>query len=138
MSEERAMREAIAEFNVQGRGRLLKRYKFSRSSKFYLIHGQRLYDTKVLVAVAYISFTAPSKARRDIPADSRCARRVITGRLCGLPSAVFLWDMGSKTHSPNRSGQRKSDISKERCSTNTFTPFTLTPLETPNNPKFHR
>jgi hypothetical protein len=49
----RTMQQAVAEFDEQGRTRLLKRYGFSRSSKFYLIHGQHLYDTKVLVAVAY-------------------------------------------------------------------------------------
>jgi hypothetical protein len=47
------MRKAIAEFNEEGRARLLKRYGFSRSSKFYLIYKQRFYDTKVLVAAAY-------------------------------------------------------------------------------------
>jgi hypothetical protein len=48
-----AMRDAISEFNKQGRAKFLKRYGFSRSSKFYLIHGQRLYDVKALVAAAY-------------------------------------------------------------------------------------
>jgi hypothetical protein len=49
----RAMREAIADFNSKGRIQFLKRYSFSRSSKHYLIFGQRLYDTKALVAAAY-------------------------------------------------------------------------------------
>lgn len=45
-----ALRQAIAEFNRKGRTRFLKRYGFSRSSRVYLIYGQRLYDTKALVA----------------------------------------------------------------------------------------
>jgi hypothetical protein len=49
----RAMREAIAEFDERGRAKFLRRYGFSRSSTFYLIFGQRLYDTKALVAAAY-------------------------------------------------------------------------------------
>lgn len=49
----RAMREAIAEFNEKGRAQFLKHYRFSRSSKFYLIFEDRIYDTKVLVAAAY-------------------------------------------------------------------------------------
>jgi hypothetical protein len=48
-----ALRQAIAEFNREGRTRFLKRYGFSRSSRVYLIYGQRLYDTKALVAAAY-------------------------------------------------------------------------------------
>src|SRR5712671_6900993 len=48
-----AMREAIAEFDKRGRAQFLKQYGISRSSKFYLIFGQRLYDTKALVAAAY-------------------------------------------------------------------------------------
>jgi 5-methylcytosine-specific restriction protein A len=48
-----SMLKAIAEFNEYGRMKFLKRYGLSRSSKFYLIHRQRLYDTKALVAAAY-------------------------------------------------------------------------------------
>src|SRR5712671_3053811 len=48
-----AMREAIAEFDKRGRAQFLKQYGISRSSKFYLVFGQRLYDTKALVAAAY-------------------------------------------------------------------------------------
>jgi len=48
-----AMKKAIAEFNERGRAQFLKRYGLLRSSKFYLIFGQRLYDTKALVAAAY-------------------------------------------------------------------------------------
>jgi hypothetical protein len=48
-----AMREAIEELKKEGRIEFLKRYGFSRSSKFYLRYGQRLYDTKALVAAAY-------------------------------------------------------------------------------------
>ncbi len=48
-----AMRTAIAEFNELGREQFLKRYGLFRSSKFYLIFNQRIYDTKVLVAAAY-------------------------------------------------------------------------------------
>jgi len=46
----RAMGKAIAEFNARGRVRFLKNYDVSRSSKFYLIFEERLYDTKALVA----------------------------------------------------------------------------------------
>lgn len=49
----RAMRKAIEEFNKKGRAQFLKQYGFLRSSKFYLIFGQQLYDTKPLVAAAY-------------------------------------------------------------------------------------
>ena len=51
--DQQAMREAIVEFNKQGRTQFFKRYGFSRSSRVYLIYGQRLYDTKALVAAAY-------------------------------------------------------------------------------------
>jgi hypothetical protein len=44
---------AIKEFNSLGRGKFLKRYGFSRASKFYLIHEQRIYDTKALIGAAY-------------------------------------------------------------------------------------
>ncbi len=47
----------IQEFNDLGRDRFLKRYSFSRSSKFYLIHEERIYDTKVLVGAAYLHAT---------------------------------------------------------------------------------
>jgi hypothetical protein len=48
---------AIQEFNDLGRDRFLKKYGFSRSSKFYLIHEQRLYDTKALLGAAYLHAT---------------------------------------------------------------------------------
>jgi hypothetical protein len=48
-----AMRKAIAEFNDLGRVQFLKQYGFGRSSKYYLRFGQRLYDTKALLAAAY-------------------------------------------------------------------------------------
>lgn len=66
-----AMREAIAEFNRQGRRWLLKQYGFSRSSKFYLIHGQRLYDTKVLVAVAYRHATGKTLRHSEFSGGAR-------------------------------------------------------------------
>ena len=47
------MLKAIREFNRLGRLSFLRRYGFSRASKFYLIHARRLYDTKPLVAAAY-------------------------------------------------------------------------------------
>lgn len=48
-----AMVSAIHEFNELGRTKFLKKYGVSRSSKFYLIHEEQLYDTKALVAAAY-------------------------------------------------------------------------------------
>ena len=51
--DEIALLKAIEEFNDLGRAKFLKKYDFSRSSKFYLIHEQRLYDTKALVSAAY-------------------------------------------------------------------------------------
>jgi len=48
-----ALLAAIKEFNDLGRDKFLKKYDFSRSSKFYLIHEQRIYDTKALVGAAY-------------------------------------------------------------------------------------
>ncbi len=51
--DEIALLKAIEEFNDLGRAKFLKKYGFSRSSKFYLIHEQRLYDTKALVSAAY-------------------------------------------------------------------------------------
>jgi hypothetical protein len=48
-----ALLAAIQEFNDLGRDKFLKKYGFSRSSKFYLIHEQRIYDTKALVGAAY-------------------------------------------------------------------------------------
>jgi hypothetical protein len=48
-----AMHKAISEFDRLGRTRFLQRYGVYRSSKYYLIHDQRIYDTKALVAAAY-------------------------------------------------------------------------------------
>lgn len=48
-----AMGQAIREFDELGRVRFLREYRFSRSSKFYLMYDQRLYDSKALVAAAY-------------------------------------------------------------------------------------
>lgn len=47
------MRKTIEEFNALERAKFLKRYDSSRSSKFYLMFGDRLYDTKALVSAAY-------------------------------------------------------------------------------------
>ncbi len=51
--DEIAMLKAIEEYNDLGRAKFLKKYGFSKSSKFYLIHEKRLYDTKALVSAAY-------------------------------------------------------------------------------------
>lgn len=48
-----AMWAAINEFNKLGRAKFLKKYHFSRSSKFYLKFEERIYDTKALVAAAF-------------------------------------------------------------------------------------
>jgi hypothetical protein len=53
----KALLMAIQEFNDLGRYKFLKKYSFSRSSKFYLIHEQRIYDTKALVGAAYFHAT---------------------------------------------------------------------------------
>ena len=55
--DEIALLKAIEEFNALGRAKFLKKYGFSRSSKFYLFHEQRLYDTKALVSAAYLRAT---------------------------------------------------------------------------------
>lgn len=60
-----AMLIAISEFNELGRTQFLKRYGMSRSSKFYLIHKQRLYDTKALVAAAYRHATGNMLRKTD-------------------------------------------------------------------------
>jgi hypothetical protein len=59
------MRLAIEEFNKTGRAQFLKRSGFSRSSKFYLIFRQRLYDTKALVAAAYWHATRKTVRHSD-------------------------------------------------------------------------
>lgn len=48
-----ALLAAIGEFNRLGRTKFLAAYGFSRSSKFYAFHQDRLYDTKALVAAAF-------------------------------------------------------------------------------------
>ncbi len=45
--------KAIEEFRKIGRADFLKRYGFSRSSKYYLRHEGQIYDTKSLLAAAY-------------------------------------------------------------------------------------
>jgi len=45
--------KAIEEFNELGVTKFFKRYDSSRSSKFYLMFRDRLYDTKALVSAAY-------------------------------------------------------------------------------------
>ena len=51
--DEIALLKAIEEYDRLGRAKFLKKYGFSRSSKFYLVHEQRLYDTKALVSAAH-------------------------------------------------------------------------------------
>lgn len=60
-----AMRKAIAEFNELGRVKFLKQYRFSRSSKFYLMYEQRLYDSKALVAAAFRHATGKRLANTE-------------------------------------------------------------------------
>jgi len=59
-----AMYGAIKEFNELGRARFLGRYGIARSTKFYLIYDQRLYDTKSLVAAAF--YHATGRGLRNI------------------------------------------------------------------------
>ena len=69
--DEIALLQAIDEFNDQKRAKFLKKYDFSRSSKFYLIHEQRLYDTKALVSAAYRHATGKRRPTRQ----TVCAQR---------------------------------------------------------------
>lgn len=55
--DEVSLLKAIEEFNNLKRAKFLKKYGFSRSSKFYLVHEQRLYDTKALISAAYYHAT---------------------------------------------------------------------------------
>jgi hypothetical protein len=53
----KALSEAIREFGRLGRTRFLKKWAFSRSSKFYLLHQQHLFDVKSLVGASYFHAT---------------------------------------------------------------------------------
>lgn len=53
----RALTVAIDEFDELGRSKFLRQYGFGRSSKFYLLHGQKLYDTKPLISASYFHAT---------------------------------------------------------------------------------
>jgi hypothetical protein len=52
-----AIQRAIIEYDKCGRRVFLKKYGFSRSSKFYLLHNERIYDTKPVVSAAYFYAT---------------------------------------------------------------------------------
>ena len=56
--------DAIKEFKNLGRAKFLRKYGFSRSSKFYLLHANRIYDTKALIGAAY-SYATGRKIRHD-------------------------------------------------------------------------
>jgi hypothetical protein len=75
-----ALLKAIDQFNTLGRARFLRKYDISRSSKFYLFHGERLYDTKALVASAYYHGTGRRLPRHRFgggPQTTNVIRRVI-------------------------------------------------------------
>jgi hypothetical protein len=52
-----ALSRAINEFRELGRTKFLRKYGFARSSKFYFLHKQQLYDTKSLVGASYFYAT---------------------------------------------------------------------------------
>lgn len=79
-----ALLGAISEFNELGRTRFLKRYGVSRSSRFYLIHNQRLYDTKALVASAYRHATG--RKLRSIDFAGGAQTKAVFDRLAKLNS----------------------------------------------------
>lgn len=56
---------AIDEYKSLGREKILARYGFSRSSKYYLFADGRIFDTKVLVAAAYFAATGHRLTRSD-------------------------------------------------------------------------
>jgi hypothetical protein len=53
----RALSQAVDEFKYLGRSKFLKKYGFARSSKFYFLHKQHIYDTKSLVGASYFYAT---------------------------------------------------------------------------------
>ena len=67
-----ALREAIKEFDLLGRVQFVERYGFSRSSKFYLITADRLYDTKVARDnQGETAATIRMRLRRNLPDGAR-------------------------------------------------------------------
>ncbi len=60
-----ALSRAIREFDNLGRAKFLRQYGFGRSSKFYLLHQQKLYDTKSLVGASYFHATGTRLTNRQ-------------------------------------------------------------------------
>ncbi|RWG78556.1 HNH endonuclease [Mesorhizobium sp.] len=53
-----AIHKAIEDFDSRGRDTFLKHYGFGRSKGYYLIHAEKLYDSKAIVGAAH-GFTSP-------------------------------------------------------------------------------
>jgi hypothetical protein len=89
--------KAIKEFNVLGRVKFLKRYGFSRSSKFYLIHEQRIYDSKALAGAAYFHATGNRLAKDKFAGGTQAnaaLERVMKQKTCFSRSKLFKDTLG--------------------------------------------
>ena len=76
-----AFTSAINEFNMIGRTTFLKKYGFSRSSKYYFLFQDRLYDIKALVAAAFFH-----QFKKKRPAYSFCGGRQCTSQIKRITS----------------------------------------------------
>jgi uncharacterized protein DUF3883 len=54
ISDPKAVRSAIAEFDQIGRKAFLERYGFGKATKFYVRHARRDYDSKAILGVAHM------------------------------------------------------------------------------------
>lgn len=116
--DDTAMLKAIEEFNDLKRTRFLKKYDVSRSSKFYLFHEQRLYDTKSLVAAACRHATGKRLAHDRFGGGAQTVavfRKVIKDSDRFRGSKVFedtLGELGNLSAEFDRLPRRPSDIRK--------------------------
>jgi hypothetical protein len=109
---------AIQEFNDLGRYRFLKKYGFSRSSKFYLIHDQRIYDTKALVGAAYLHATGRKLTSDKFSGGAQTEavfRRIKKQETCFVNYKVFedtLGELSNLSGEFDRLPRAQSDLRK--------------------------
>lgn len=96
-----ALLQAIYLFNELGRTRFLRRYRYSRASKYYLLHQQRFYDTKALVACGYEIATGrpiPAGKLHGGPQSTNLITRIARGHPSFERSEVFEDTLGELRH----------------------------------------
>jgi hypothetical protein len=114
----KAMKEAIEEYDQSGREKFLKKYGFSRSSKFYFRYNERLYDVKALIGAAYRHATGEKLANNMFAggAQSKAVfRRIGAGDACLSIGDLFedsLGELANLSGEFDRLSNAQSDVRK--------------------------